>query len=461
MAPPSTEPDPTDPFTVDPPPCRPPLELVEGGTQWVLEAYNKGLRDGKTYSVHDRQMDAMRAGKRLMDEDGHPCLLRWEADDSIGTIYWNPRFERLHVRYDPIMDTWVVVPEQGSVPLYLNDRQELAVRQAQNIQRTYNFKHLALHAENGTKRREIDHRFIRHELERSGVRFNREDLTEEQLDPLAEEESTEPAQPTSASPASALAAAVPDLTDIDVVFSEGAIHRYRAGWTDDEQALIDILDPDRCSNRELVDTFMLVVENWQALGDNQGIATVYDDGIGPSPWVAYQAGDGALVDHVEDLSLRQRLAVADDIANAYAMATLYDVPLRGARPENVRLDSFRGQRRARLADWGLSHAIARVEGERPVSHYTPPELLDGERIERTPVYQLGALTYFCIAKRPPYSGVKDLEASIRRGDPTPPSKVTGGPDELDDVVLQAMEPAPEDRYPRVEAFREALSEVVG
>jgi hypothetical protein len=463
MVPPKDVPDPDEPTTIEPPACRPPLELVEGGSRWVLEAYNRGYRDGETYSTHDSQMEAMRAGKRRMDANGHPCLLRWESDDSVGTMYWNPAFERLDVRRDSLTGQWVVVPERGYLPFYATDRQELAVRYGREVQRAYDFKHLDLYTERGQKRRTIDHRFLRHEIDSSGVTFKRDAITgEDATDPLAEddEEADEAGVPTETTPASALAAAVPDLTDIEVLLTEGPIHYYRAGWTDDEDALIAILDPDQCGDRSLVDAFLDAVEGWETVADTEYVATVHDQGIGPSPWVAYAAGEGALPELLDDLTFRARMRIADDVASAYGAATLYDVPRRGADPSNVRVVTSRGQKRGRLADWGLTRAVLSAAGDPPVTHYTAPEELDGEETARTAVYHLGALTYYLAAERAPFADARELPAAVRAGDPTPPSRVSGTPSAVDDVVLRAMATDPAKRFGRVGDFRDALDDVL-
>lgn len=462
MASPTDVPDPTEPTTIEPPPCRPPLELVEGGSRWVLEAYNQGHRDGETYSTHDSQMEAMRAGKRRMDDEGHPCLLRWESADSVGTMYWNPLFERLQVRPDRLTGVWVVVPESSQIPFYTTGRQELAVRYAREVQRTYDFRHLDLHAENGTKRRTIDHRFLRHEIDRSGVKFKREAIRGSSVeDPLeTEEEPGAESGVTPATPASALAAAVPDLTDIEVLFTEGPVHRYRAGWTDDEEALISILDPDRCDDRTLVDTFTQAVDYWETLSKTQYACEVYDRGIGPSPWVASAGCEAMLSDVIEELSFRDRMRIADDITAAYEAAVLYDVPCRGAAPAHVRLAEVAGQWRGRLADWGLSRAVVTAAEGPPVTRYVAPEQLEGGRTERTPVYRLGALTYWLVTGRPPYADATDLEAAIRQGSLAPPGSATNVPERVDEVVLKAMAPDPADRYGRVSSFREALAAVL-
>lgn len=459
MSPRDDPPAPSEPKQFEPPPNRPPLEIVEAEVHWILEAYNTGRRDGETYSIHDTQMEALRAGKRRMDEHGHPCLLRWDSAESVRTMYWNPNFEHLDVRYDAMTGTWVILPRAGDVPFYATDDQELAARYGREVQQTYEFKHLDLYGLDGTKRRTIDHRFVRNEIDSSGVRFDRERIVDDETGPIAEE-ANEGDVASGTTPASALAAAVPDLSDVEVVPTEGPLRRYRAGWDDGGEAAIVALDPDRCDDRDVVDAFLDVVEHWKTISDNSHVTTVYDDGIGPSPWVAFDAGEATLREQIEDFGLRTRVDIADDVASAYETATLYDVPLRGAEPDNVSVWAGRDGWNGALGDWGLTNQVRRALGETPITPYTAPEELDGGRTDRTPMYRLGALAYYAITRRDPFEGANSLPEAIRSGSPTPPSSVVDVPDRLNEAVSQAMAVDPADRYIQITEFRDDLAEAV-
>jgi hypothetical protein len=460
MSPRADPPAPSEPKTFEPPPDRPPLEIVEGGAHWILEAYNVGRRDGETYSIHDEQMEALRAGKRRMDKYNHPCLLRWDSDDSVRTMYWNPNFEHVDVQYDGLTDTWVILPRAGDVPFYTTDDRELAARYGREVQRTYDFKHLDLYDVDGTKRRTIDHRFVRNEIDASGVRFDREAVPgDDSLGPLAEE-ANEDGAASSTTPASALAAAVPDLSDVEVVVTEGPLRRYRAGWTDGGEAAIVALDPDLCDDRAVVDAFLDAVDHWTTIADNSHVATVYDEGIGPSPWVAYDIGEGRFVENVDDFGLRTRVDIVDDVASAYETAMLYDVPLRGAELDNVHVWAGRDGWNGTLADWGLTNEVARARGETPISHYSAPEEATGGRTDRTAIYRLGALTYYAITGRQPHEGVDSLSDAIQSGRPPKPSSVADVPARFDEVVVKAMAADPGDRYTRITDFRDDLADAI-
>ncbi|MFW6435819.1 MAG: hypothetical protein ACOCY1_05500 [Halovenus sp.] len=459
MSPPEDTPAPSDPKTFEPPPNRPPLEIIKGGADWILEAYNRGRRDGETYSIHDDQMEALRAGKRRMDEYGHPCLLRWDSADSVRTLYWNPDFETLEVRYDPLTDTWVIIPEAGVVPFYTTADPEMAAHYGREVQRAYDFKHLELYTSDGDKRRTIDHRFVRHEIDSSGVRFNRERISES--DPVSIlEDQTDEEVATATTPASALAAAVPDLSDVEVLTTEGPLRRYRAGWTDSGEALIIALDPDLCDDRDVVDAFLDAVDHWKTISDNSHVASVYDDGIGPSPWVAYDAGEDALRAKIDEFGLRVRVDIVDNVASAYETATMYGVPRRGAHPDRVRVAATSDRWLGTLADWGVTNQVLRALGETPTDNYSAPEEVDGGRTAHTPVYRLGALAYYVITRWEPLEGASSLADAIRSGPPKKPSTVADVPKRFDAVITRAMATDPADRYLEITDFRDDLAEAL-
>ena len=155
---------------------RPPLEIIERWDEWVVEAYQGGHRDGETYATYDRRIDAMRGAKERMDERNHPCLLKWDADDIVGNIYWNPLFERLELRYDPLLEVWAVVPAESHYLFATDPSLDAACEAAMGVQRRFDFKRLDIYTADGTRREQIDHAFIRESIADSGVRFRKQPL---------------------------------------------------------------------------------------------------------------------------------------------------------------------------------------------------------------------------------------------------------------------------------------------
>ena len=90
-----------------------------------------------------------------------------------------------------------------------------------------------------------------------------------------------------------------------------------------------------------------------------------------------------------------------------------------------------------------------------------PEQATGNRDldARADVYALGAVAYFALTGRPPFSGDNAFAIMMAHArDPVvPPSEVVPGiPADLEAVVLTALEKKPEDRYPNARAMGKAL-----
>lgn len=450
--PPTAEPD------GSPLPRNPPLEIIEVDGEWVLETYQSGRRDGVTFSTHDSQIEAMRAGKTRMDEDIHPCLLRWDAPDIVGNIYWNPLFREVEVRYDEMMQRWVVVPEAGHFLFHTSGDRRQACEYGQTVKRKYDFRHLVVYTPDGHRQREVDHRFVRQSLGKSGVRFDRSKLrgsadTEDEDEDAGEDEVL-----PGTTPARALSAAVPDITQVQVLDAEGAIHRYRAAWTDERDARILALSADHSRANPAVNSFTDAVDRWKTVEHDDRVTTVLDSGIGPSPWVAYPAGDGSLADRLDDLDLRSRLDVVSAVAGALDVGTRHGVAPRGVTPETVRLRAAGGSWQATLSDWGLTRAVRATVFDPPVTPYTAPEQLDGTDAATTGVYQLGALAYRLLADTAPFADAPDLEAAIRNGDRSSVTQHSDVPSGVERVLSQAMALDPADRYSQATTFRVHLLE---
>ncbi|MFC7028694.1 hypothetical protein ACFQJ5_15830 [Halomicroarcula sp. GCM10025324] len=432
-----------------------PLELLEDGDEWVLCVYGESEGETTLLSTHEARIGAMRTARATMDEDGHPCVLHWDSTDRLGNVYWNPLFERLEVRYDDLLAAWAVVPASGYVLFETAPEKQRACSLARSVQHDYHFKHLDVFAPNDERQQVVDHRFVEDPPTTPGRTVPSVDTeTPAATDDAADDDA--PVPDRQSTPAQVLDAAVSDLTAITEVETSGPVHRYRATGADDDPVEIATLSPAFTSDRSVMTAFMSVVTKWEEVADAAHVTTVHDVGIGPAPWVAYPIGDGPLAEHVDGLSVRERLRTVCDVASALDIATRYDVPRRGIRPETVRLETRGEATRATLSGWGLRRAVADALDERRVTPYTAPEQLDGETTPTTGTYQLGALTYRLLVDRDPFEDQVDLADAIRQGDLSRPSRVRDAPAAVDDVLLRAMDPEPRDRFTSATAFRDRL-----
>lgn len=446
------------------PPCKPPLELIETDGEWVVREYRRTQDAASVFSTHDRRIDAMRAAKDRMERSRHPCLLRWDAPDIVGDIYWNELFECLRVTRSAMLNAWVVVPERDTVVFDVSSDLEAACERAKTIQRAFDFKRLELRSTDGQTKQSIDHRFVRHGIAESGVRYRRDKLSTPPAEsaPDDDTDADRPAQPDigSMTTASTLMAAIPDVTELDPIDTSGYVHRYRGAWTDGEVAHIVLLDPDRGEKGSAVKRFMSAVEDWQSVSQRESVSTIYEVGVSPSAWVAYRAGNGSAEHYCSSLSLDARLQVLDDVAAAVSAAARNDAYPTAVRPDSVRVRSRDDRVRAALAGWGIERAVAGAFGDTSVTPYTAPEQLAGTIERTTPVYQLGAVAYRLLCERKPFAETRDLRGAIRDGSVRNPSSGTDLPGRVDTVLRRAMAPEPTQRYDSARTLSTRLSEVL-
>ncbi|WP_338738959.1 hypothetical protein [Haloplanus salilacus] len=440
------------PKYIEPPSCNPPLGVIKKGRLWVVELFRGGTHDGETLSTHDRQMDALRAGKETMEAETHPCLLRWHEPDSVGTIYWNPIFEDLTVQYDPLQDAWVVVPEASHFVFGTEDTYQAACEYALVVQEEYDFKHLTSYDQNGTAGDTRDHRFLRHDITTSGVRFTnaRAPVDTDDSDETADSESVNQATP------SALGASVPDVTKVTIIDDDGPLHRYESPWADERTARIVALAPDYRSIEPAVETMATIITSWNGLADRPYVATVLEFGLEPAPWIVYQSHADTLAERGHDLPAEKRLSLLDDISSALMAARQTEMSTIGVRPENIQLVPDQSGYRGALANWGVEWSVGKVTEKPFVTPFTAPEQIDGTVSPRTSVYQLGALAYWLFCEAKPFTDTTNLPEAIKMGDLIAPTVAGELPDAAAEVLTTAMSPTPENRYDDVGAFYSAF-----
>ncbi len=153
------------------------------------------------------------------------------------------------------------------------------------------------------------------------------------------------------------------------------------------------------------------------------------------------------------------LSVCDAIAFAHARGIIH----RDLKPENIMLGGY-GE--VLVMDWGLAlptkeftkrGLISGAHGMGGTPAYMAPEMAAGpiDRISYTSdVYLLGAILYEIITERPPHRGktVQGCVAAAMRNTIYP----TDRDDELVEIARRAMQTNPQDRYPSVKAFQDAL-----
>ncbi|MFO0682962.1 MAG: serine/threonine-protein kinase [Sandaracinus sp.] len=172
-------------------------------------------------------------------------------------------------------------------------------------------------------------------------------------------------------------------------------------------------------------------------------------------------------EHGDPLAFHLRVLVA--VCNAVHHAHQRGVLHLDLKPENVMLGRF-GE--ICVVDWGLSASFGpeappwmpRADAIRSVAgtpDYMAPEIASvaAEEISpRTDVYLLGAVLHEIVTGRAPHRGGTAIDRMMRayRSEPqTYPKETPAG---LVSILHRAMSRAPEDRFPSVEALRDAIEQ---
>src|SRR3954462_6979126 len=208
----------------------------------------------------------------------------------------------------------------------------------------------------------------------------------------------------------------------------------------------------------------------------------------PNILPCYDSGeaDGSLyyvMPFVEGESLRDRLnrerqmsvgdavRIASEIASALQYAHTQNIVHRDIKPENILLESDH----AVLADFGIARAVTSVADSEQLTQtgmslgtpgYMSPEQALGEKpIDgRSDQYSLACVLYEMLCGQPPFMATT-LQALVAKhlGEQVPMITTVrpAVPDDIEDVVLRALEKVPADRFASMQEFGDALNGAVG
>jgi hypothetical protein len=176
----------------------------------------------------------------------------------------------------------------------------------------------------------------------------------------------------------------------------------------------------------------------------------------PYQVMTYAAG-GTLADRLARGPMPVRTALRTAAAIARATADLHDAGVlhRDLKPSNVLFGTVRGAERVLVADLGLAKAIAYASGFTVVAgtpgYMAPEQSRPGGGLDvRADVHAIGAVAYQMLTSRAPGDAAR-----------TEPSKLRPGISRrVDRIVLRALAPERDRRWPTAAALADALDAVV-
>jgi len=158
------------------------------------------------------------------------------------------------------------------------------------------------------------------------------------------------------------------------------------------------------------------------------------------------------------------------IARALQYAHQQKVVHRDVKPENILIND---SDQPMLSDFGIlklvdleeSHGLTGTGKIVGTPAYMSPEQIRGREVDgRADMYSLGIVFFEMVTGRKPYNANTPIELSMQHlHDPIPKAKqyVRDLPAEVDQVIAKAIAKNPDDRYPSIAAFAQALEKLSG
>jgi eukaryotic-like serine/threonine-protein kinase len=174
------------------------------------------------------------------------------------------------------------------------------------------------------------------------------------------------------------------------------------------------------------------------------------------------------LDREKQLPIDEALRISIEVASALDYANRQSVVHRDIKPENILLE----EGHAVVADFGIARAISKMDEGKGLTAtgmslgtaaYMSPEQVAAEKdIDgRSDVYSLGCVTYEMLAGQPPFTGPNQAAIMARQAMEMPPSLTVVRntiPDEIEEVVFQALAKSPVDRFQTAGEYSEALQD---
>ncbi|WP_328852989.1 protein kinase [Micromonospora globbae] len=199
-----------------------------------------------------------------------------------------------------------------------------------------------------------------------------------------------------------------------------------------------------------------------------GVAQVYDYGevsLPGEPALAYIVMEcvqgqplAARIAEARRLDPAETMSIAAQTARALDATHRAGVVHRDVKPNNLIIEP---DGHVVLVDFGVAvtqEAASLTAANKVVGtplYMAPEQVARNETTPAIDIYALGAVTYHCLAGRPPYQGDNAVTVALRHLEDEPPPLPEDVPAELRQFVATAMAKEPADRFPTAAAMASA------
>jgi len=180
---------------------------------------------------------------------------------------------------------------------------------------------------------------------------------------------------------------------------------------------------------------------------------------------------GALKSRIgKPIPYREAATLLAPVARALQHAHQQKIVHRDVKPENILIND---SDQPMLSDFGIlklvdveeSHGLTGTGKIVGTPAYMSPEQIRGREVDgRADIYSLGIVFFEMLTGHKPYTANTPIELSLQHlHNPIPKAKqiVRDLPPEVDQIIAKAMAKNPEDRYPTMAAFAQALDKISG
>ena len=172
--------------------------------------------------------------------------------------------------------------------------------------------------------------------------------------------------------------------------------------------------------------------------------------------------DAIMTERAKPLPVKESLAIIAQAADGLAYAHQIGVIHRDVKPSNVMVAD---DGRVKIMDFGIARVRDSVRMTRAGTavgtplYMSPEQCRGGEGDERSDQYSLSILLYELLSGAPPFAGATEYDLTQQQIHAEPSAlipRVSGVTPEVEAAVMKALSKRPEQRFPNMRAFSDAL-----